>query len=161
MGTAEQADGKGSAVPARDPQQAPRLQLREIYKAFGETTVLHGVDLEVQSGEIHGIVGQNGAGKSTLMNLLGGSYGNYRGAILIDGQHVEPGTPRGALALGVTVVHQEFSLVPTMTVAENIVLGGEANRGFRRKEVIKAAWTVIEALGMDQELSRSKTGWAR
>lgn len=150
--TEEVSFSEAGAVSTPEFPPVPRLQLLNIRKAFGESVVLSNVDLEVRAGEIHGIVGQNGAGKSTLMRLLGGSYSEFSGTIMIDGRRVEPGTPRGALAAGVAVIYQEFSLVPSMTVAENIMLGVETGMVYRRKGVIEAAREVAERVGLAGDL---------
>lgn len=102
-----------------------RLRMSRIGKSFGPATVLHDVDLELMPGEVHGLVGQNGAGKSTLMKVLGGVYPDHSGTVEIDGTLHRLASPRAALAAGVAVIYQELSLIPSMTVAENITLGIE------------------------------------
>jgi ABC-type sugar transport system ATPase subunit len=98
----------------------------QISKSFLGTQAVRGVDLDVNAGEIHALVGENGAGKSTLMRVLAGSYSDYSGDILIDGVSERIEAPRRARQLGVALVHQELSLVPELSVAENIFLGREA-----------------------------------
>ncbi len=112
-----------STPPDGDP--APVLELRDIRKSFNRVEVLHGVDLVARPGEIHGLVGANGAGKSTLMKILNGVYPADSGEIVIDGSRVMYGDPAGARAHGIAMVFQEFSLVPTMTVAQNLFLTRE------------------------------------
>lgn len=99
-----------------------------IRKAFAGIEVLHGVDLEVAPGEIHGLVGHNGAGKSTLMRVLAGVYADYEGSVRLAGSELRLHTPKQALAYGIAVVHQDFSLVPDLDVAHNIALGREPTR---------------------------------
>lgn len=137
------------AVEAGSSSAIPRLAMRGISKSFGGMPVLRDVDMEVAPGEVHGLVGQNGAGKSTLTRILAGSYQNYRGSIWIDGESVVMRSPREALKHGVAVIYQELSLVDTMTVAENIVLGAEPgtvrlNRGAIRTD----ARRLLENVGM-------------
>ena len=96
-----------------------------VRKAFGGVEVLHGVDFDLRRGEVHALVGENGAGKSTLMKILCGVHTEYAGEIFLDGRRVRFGSPRDAEAAGVAAIHQELSLVPDMTVAENIYLGAE------------------------------------
>ena len=84
-----------------------------------------GVDLELRQGEIHALLGENGAGKTTLMCLLGGLYRPDEGVIEIAGKSVHFHGPRDAMAASVGMVHQHFMLVPTLTVAENVLLGAE------------------------------------
>jgi len=96
-----------------------------IGKRFGAVQANRAVDLRVQAGTVHGIVGENGAGKSTLMSILYGFYQADEGQIEIDGQPVRIRDSREAMALGIGMVHQHFMLVPNFTVAENVVLGAE------------------------------------
>lgn len=118
----------GPTVTARptDPgPPVPVLAMREIRKAFDGVEVLHAVSLVVQAGEVHGLVGANGAGKSTLMKILNGVYRADSGHIVIDGREAVYPDPIGARAHGIAMVYQEFSLISTMTVAQNIFLARE------------------------------------
>src|SRR5689334_2141657 len=105
------------------------ISLRGIEKAFGPVMANRGADLDVATGEIHALVGENGAGKSTLMRVLSGMYGADAGTMLVNGRDVTGWATTDAIAAGVGVVHQHFMLVPTLTVAENVVLGSELTRG--------------------------------
>ena len=102
---------------------APVLEMRGIRKAFPGVVALDGVDLTLQAGAVHMLLGENGAGKSTLMKILGGAYAKDAGEIRINGRAVEIRSPRDALALGIRVIYQELNLVPHLSVAENIFLG--------------------------------------
>ena len=104
--------------------------MRSITKRFPGVVALDRVDFTVRRGEIHSLIGQNGAGKSTLMNILSGVYPADAGEILIDGELVVIGHPRDALRLGIGTVYQELSLLPNLSVADNIFLGREAGNGF-------------------------------
>jgi ribose transport system ATP-binding protein len=99
------------------------LVMRGIRKSFDVTEALRGVDFRAQRGEVHAIVGENGAGKSTLMKILAGAIPRDAGEILVDGLPADVSTPLTAHRLGIRAVYQEFSLVPHLTVAENILLG--------------------------------------
>ena len=101
------------------------LQLRNITKRFGGVLANDHVNITVDPGTIHAIVGENGAGKSTAMRIAYGFYTADSGEIVIDGQPQAIHRPLDAIALGIGMVHQHFMLVDTMTVAENIVLGAE------------------------------------
>jgi len=101
------------------------LEMRNIRKSFSGVQVLRGVDFSLEAGEIHALVGHNGAGKSTLMKVLGGNYADYEGEIRLAGEDIRLATPRDALQRGVAIIYQDFSLVPDLTVAENIALGRE------------------------------------
>src|SRR5437660_12724618 len=101
------------------------LELRNITKRFGDVLANDKVNIVVQPGTIHAIVGENGAGKSTIMRIAYGFYKADSGEIFVDGKKQEINNPADAIALGIGMVHQHFMLVDTMTVAENIVLGAE------------------------------------
>src|SRR4051812_23896123 len=106
----------------------PVLSMEGITKRFFATTVLDDVSLTCHSGEVHAIVGANGAGKSTLMKVLGGVYPPDGGQLLLDGRQVRFRDPHQALAHGISVIHQEFTLLPERCVADNILLGREPRR---------------------------------
>lgn len=99
---------------------SPLLEVHQISKAFPGTQALSSVDFELLPGEVHALIGENGAGKSTLMHILSGVLTPDSGEILLDGQPVEINTPRRAQDLGIGMVFQELSLVPSLSIAENI-----------------------------------------
>ena len=101
----------------------PILEMKGITKRFPNVVASDHVDLELYPGEVLALLGENGAGKSTLMNVLAGMYRADEGEIFIKGKRVEIDSPRDAMLLGIGMVHQNFMLVDTMTVAENIILG--------------------------------------
>jgi len=105
-----------------------KLELRGITKRFGPLVANDHIDLTVEPGEIHALLGENGAGKSTLMNVLYGMYSPDAGQILIDDVPVTFAGPGDAIAAGIGMVHQHFMLVPVFTVAENVMLGHEDTR---------------------------------
>ncbi len=105
------------------------IELRNITKRFGDVLANDKINIKVEPGTIHAIVGENGAGKSTVMRIAYGFYKADAGEILVEGQVREINTPHDAIALGIGMVHQHFMLVDTMTVAENIVLGAEPGSG--------------------------------
>jgi simple sugar transport system ATP-binding protein len=104
------------------------LSLAGIAKSFGEKAALSHVDLDVRRGEVHVICGENGAGKSTLMNILAGIHQPNAGSIVLNGKTVMIADPIAASRLGIGMVHQHFTLVPSMTVAENLFLGRQPRR---------------------------------
>jgi ABC-type uncharacterized transport system ATPase subunit len=105
-----------------------KLELAGITKRFGALVANDGIDLTVEPGEIHCLLGENGAGKSTLMNVLFGLLHADSGEIRIDGKPVRFADPGDAIAQGIGMVHQHFMLVPVFSVAENVVLGFEPTR---------------------------------
>lgn len=102
---------------------ATAIEMRGITKAFGDTVANNSVDFTARKGEIHVLLGENGAGKTTLMNILFGHILPDAGVILVDGEEVEISAPNDAIAHGIGMVHQHFSLVPSFTVAENVMMG--------------------------------------
>ena len=106
-----------------------KLELRGITKRFGSLTANDSIDLVIEPGEIHALLGENGAGKSTLMNVLYGLYQPDAGQILVNGEPLELKGPGDAMAAGIGMVHQHFMLIPVFTVAENVELGHERTRG--------------------------------
>jgi ABC-type uncharacterized transport system ATPase subunit len=106
-----------------------QLEIRGLTKRFGSFTANDHIDLTVEPGEIHCLLGENGAGKSTLMNMLYGLLEPTEGEILADGEPLTCNSPSDAIAAGIGMVHQHFMLVPVFTVAENVMLGREETRG--------------------------------
>ncbi|HTD62667.1 MAG TPA: ATP-binding cassette domain-containing protein, partial [Gemmatimonadaceae bacterium] len=109
-----------------------------IVVRFGGVAALSGVDLTLSAGSVHALCGENGAGKSTLMKVLAGSVTPDEGSVAIDGQPVTFGSPRDALAAGIRMVHQELSLVPALSVTENVLLGAESPRKTMRQRALAA-----------------------
>jgi len=130
------------------------LSMVKISKVFPGVKALQEVSLELQSGEVHVLLGENGAGKSTLMKILAGIYQPDEGHILIDGKPVSLKSPREAQRAGISMIHQELNLVPYQSVAENILLGREPR--FRRapflidrREVRRQASLLLESVGLE------------
>src|SRR5215212_9707363 len=107
------------------PPAAPVLRMEGIVKRFAGVTALAGVDVALARGEVHALVGENGAGKSTLVKIMTGAYHRDGGAMWVDGEPANFGTPAEAQAAGVVAVHQEIHLLTHRTVAENIYLARE------------------------------------
>lgn len=129
----------------------PRVELRNISKRFGGVSALDHVTLKVDPGEIHALLGENGAGKSTLMKILSGAYTKDEGEIFIDGQLVHIRNTHDSKGLGIGIIYQEFSLVPALTVAENVFLNQIRAYGvwLKRSRMIKEAESLIEGLGFN------------
>jgi len=120
------------------------LRALGVAKRFGAVQANRDASLEVRQGEIHALVGENGAGKSTLMRMLAGMYPPDAGRLEVNGRDVTGWSTRQAIAAGVGMVHQHFMLVPTLTVAENLVLGQELTKGVQLDRV--AADAAVRAL---------------
>ncbi|HRX35744.1 MAG TPA: sugar ABC transporter ATP-binding protein [Aestuariivirga sp.] len=130
----------------------PLLELEHVSKHFGGVMALNDVDFTLLPGEIHGLVGENGAGKSTTMKIIAGVHTDYDGTMKIRGQSVRLRSARDALANSIGMVHQELSIVPELTVAENVFLGnqpltslGTVDWGRMNRE----AKTLIASLGLN------------
>ena len=108
------------------------LEMKNITKIFPGVKALDNVNLQVEEGEIHALVGENGAGKSTLMNVLSGIYphGTYEGDIIYDGKVCQFSNIKDSERLGIVIIHQELALVPEMTIGENMYLGNERGHKF-------------------------------
>ena len=122
----------------------PAVSMRGIVKRFDAVAALKGVDFELRPGEIHGLLGENGAGKTTLMNILYGLTEPDAGTIAVHGEPVRLRSPQDAIAHGIGMVHQHFMLVPTLTVAENMLLSERGGVLVRRRRLREAAARIRE-----------------
>ena len=114
------------------------LEVRGVSKSFPGVQALADMHLELRAGEVLGLVGENGAGKSTLMKLLSGAYTADEGEFFLNGEPYEPTSPKHALELGISIIHQEFNLMPDLTVAQNIFIGREPGRVFTSERRLNA-----------------------
>jgi rhamnose transport system ATP-binding protein len=130
----------------------PLFKAQGISKRFGAIAALRNVDLDVDGGSVHALLGHNGAGKSTLMNVLSGVYTPDSGDLFLSGEKVSFSSPRGALDRGITMVHQELSIVPDLDVGENIFLGREPLRAANLidwKELYRRTEKLLAELKLD------------
>ncbi|MGH7158784.1 MAG: sugar ABC transporter ATP-binding protein [Acetobacteraceae bacterium] len=130
----------------------PLLELRGISKSFGGVAALREVDFTLEEGEIHGLVGENGAGKSTMMKIIAGVHAAYEGRMQLAGRPVSFASARDARDSGIGMVHQELSLVPQLTVAENVFLGAQPLTRFGVIDwprMRRDAARELESLGID------------
>jgi ABC-type uncharacterized transport system ATPase subunit len=128
-----------------------KLEIKGLTKRFGSFTANDAIDLVVEPGEIHALLGENGAGKSTLMNMLYGLLDPDAGEVLLDGVPVTFKTPGDAIRAGIGMVHQHFMLIPVFTVAENVMLGREQTRGLGvldRGKAVELVRTLSERYGL-------------
>jgi len=114
--------------------RTPLLSIRGVTKRFGTLVANDNISLELAAGEIVALLGENGAGKTTLMNILFGHYVADEGSIEIAGERLPPGSPDAAIARGVGMVHQHFTLAENLTVLDNITLGTEPLFALRRRD---------------------------
>lgn len=131
--------------------------MKDISKAFSGTPVLTQVQLELRAGEVHILAGENGAGKSTLIKILAGVHTDFDGAIELLGQSVQFRNPHEAAQHGISVIHQELSLIPSMSVADNIYLGREPTgplRWMRFGVQRSGCRDLLDRLGLDVEVNR-------
>ncbi|MGJ4944396.1 sugar ABC transporter ATP-binding protein [Bradyrhizobium sp. HKCCYLS1011] len=132
----------------------PLLELQDITKSFGGVTALRGVDFTLLPGEIHGLVGENGAGKSTLMKIIAGVHPEFSGRFLLDGRDVHFRSARDARAAGIAMVHQELSVAPDLTVAENVFFGTQPTNRFglvQWRRMARDAAEQLKKLGIDAD----------
>ena len=143
-------------------ENAPLLKLENIGKEYYGNRVLSDISFEINSGEIIGLVGENGAGKSTLLNILFGmpvinSTGGYEGNLYLDGKKINFTSPNQALAAGIGMVHQEFSLIPGFTATENILLNREVLNGSLMSYVFSERVSTLDRDEMRQRASKAIT----
>ena len=140
------------------PQQPAALRMEAIVKDFPGVRALDRVDFDVRAGEVHALIGENGAGKSTLMNVLAGRFADYEGSIELFGEKVRLTSPRQALGLGIGVIYQELSVLPNLTVAENLMLGheppGRLPGTLDRGALVAQAGAVLDELRFDLPLDQ-------
>ena len=138
---------------SRTPAGAlPLLELRGLSKRFGGVLALDNVDFDLRRGEIHALLGENGAGKSTLIKVLGGIHLPEAGSLWIDGNRAHVRSVADADRYGIRIIHQELSLVPNLSVAENIYLAREPSRWglIRRRAMFRQAEELVRRLGLPE-----------
>jgi len=126
------------------------LQMLGVSKRYPGTLAVDGVDLTVNAGEVHALVGENGAGKSTLMKMIAGAFDDYTGRILINGKEVSLYSPAAAKAVGIQMIHQELSLAPALSIAENVLAGRLPRRGplLDRRAMMAEARRCLARMGL-------------
>jgi len=135
----------------------PILELQNISKSFRTIQALDRVDFDLYPGEVHALVGENGAGKSTLMRILAGIYTEYDGTYILDGKPTRFHTPAEALAHGIGMIHQELSVIPELSVAENLFLGRQPTTRLHTvdwRSMFRAAEEELHKLGFDLDVRK-------
>ena len=136
--TAAEEDAASNSNANAGSVGAHLLELRDLTKAFGATVALRDINLKLDAGQFHALLGENGAGKSTLIKILAGIHRPSRGEMLFEGERIEAPTPALLRSLGLHIVHQDSSILPGLTVAQNFALGQEPTAAFgfiRRRSV--------------------------
>ena len=133
------------------------MEMKEITKTFPGVKALDHVNLQVEEGEIHALVGENGAGKSTLMNILSGvyPYGSYEGEIIYDGKRCEFQKIKDSEQKGIVIIHQELALIPYMTIGENMFLGNERGSRYNLNwnATFRQAEELLKRVGLSESVS--------
>ncbi len=139
------------ASPASDDMREPLLEVRNITKRFPGVVALNDVSVKFLPGEVHAVVGENGAGKSTLMKIMAGAYKSDEGDIILQGKKVVFAHPVEAQKMGVSIMYQEFNLLPERTVAQNIFLGREPSKFgvININQMNSNAEAVLKEMGVD------------
>lgn len=130
-------------------QQKIAIEMKNISKTFGQLKANDNINLTVETGEVHALLGENGAGKSTLMNMLSGIYMPDDGIISIFGQTVSFTSPGDSIAMGIGMIHQHFKLVDVMTAAQNIIIGQPAEFFLKEKLLSKKIKDLSDQYGLD------------
>ncbi len=132
------------------------LRVVNLSKEFYGNRVLDSVNITLKKGEVFGIIGENGAGKSTFMKILSGIYTPSQGEIYLEGKKVEIKDPLTAKKLGITLIPQEFNLVETLTVFENIFLGDEISHKIllNKKEMKKRSKDILKSLNVELDIEQ-------
>ncbi|MDR1481156.1 MAG: sugar ABC transporter ATP-binding protein [Synergistaceae bacterium] len=128
------------------------VEMRRITKRFGDVMVLDDVHFDLRRGEVHALIGENGAGKSTMIKILAGVHGADKGEVFVAGAPVRFENVRDSMNMGISVIYQELSLAPTMTVAENIYLGQMPRTSFGLiddEKMIREAYSLLKRFGLD------------
>jgi ABC-type sugar transport system ATPase subunit len=137
-------------MSGQNERVTPRLSLRNVSKSFGNVRALDNVSFDVHPGEVHVLAGENGAGKSTLIKILSGVHGDYEGDVVVDGDVRRFASPVAATSAGIATIHQELSLVGSLSVADNLLFGspGRALSLVRRRSARERAATLLSTFGL-------------
>ncbi|MGH3493050.1 MAG: sugar ABC transporter ATP-binding protein [Sciscionella sp.] len=144
-----------------EPAAGPLLEVRDVSKSFGPVLAVQKVSFALRPGEAHALLGENGAGKSTIVKMLGGVHRPDSGALVVDGEAVDFGGTADAQAAGVSIIYQEPSLFPDLTVAENIFIGRQpltSGRRVDRSAMVRQASDIFARLGVHLDPRRPANG---
>lgn len=143
-------------------ETVPLLEARGLTKIFPSTIALSEVNFTLHAGDVHVLVGENGAGKSTLIKLITGVYRKDAGTILLEGNEIDPRSPRHAQELGISTVYQEVNLIPTMSVAENIFLGRQPMSFgmINMRATTRQAKQLLSDFGLDIDVTQNLSAYS-
>jgi len=143
-------------------EKKPIVEMKDIGKSFGKVRVLGNVNFDIYPGEVHVLAGENGAGKSTLIKILSGVHADYEGVICMEGKEIHPKSPSEANNLGISVIHQELSVIQPLSVTENLFIGRNKTKcGFvLKKEQEKAAKKALLDIGIDIDVTKAAEYYA-
>ena len=127
------------------------VEMKSIYKSFGNLLANEDVNLSVKKGEVHAILGENGAGKSTLMNMLSGIYKPDKGEIFLRGERVSFTSPKDSIRHGIGMIHQHFKLIDVMSAKENVIIGQPSDFLLKGKDISKRIKDISDNYGLDVE----------
>ena len=127
------------------------VEMKSIYKSFGNLLANEDVNLSVKKGEVHAILGENGAGKSTLMNMLSGIYKPDKGEIFLRGERVSFSSPKDSIRHGIGMIHQHFKLIDVMSAKENVIIGQPSDFLLKGKDISKRIKDISDNYGLDVE----------
>ena len=149
-------DTTNAVVASRGSAEEAGLVVRNVSKRFGATQALHHIDLDVRPGEVVALLGENGAGTSTLSNIIAGVFPSDTGSMTWQGSPYAPRSPGDALAVGISLIHQEMRLLPDLSIAENVFVGRQLVKGGRldRAEMNRRAQEQLQRLGLDVSPTR-------
>lgn len=139
-----------------DQQTVPIVQMKNIGKKFGSVRVLENIQFDIYPGEVHILAGENGAGKSTLIKILAGIHTAFEGEIWFEGKKIHPTSPTDANKIGISVIHQELSVIPCLTVVDNLFMGRNKTRvGFvQDQEQAESAKKLLQNVGIEVDVRK-------
>ena len=148
-------------MPEQSDKAQPLLQMKDIYKSFGQVRVLRGIDFDISPGEVVGLCGDNGAGKSTLIKIISGYHKASKGEIFLKGKKVNIKSPHESRALGIETVYQDQALAPQLSIARNIFMGREPTTVMGlmdRKAMATQSMEAMTSLGLKIESTDTLVG---
>lgn len=142
-------NNKPRVIKGDDMNNTAIIQIENLTKTFGQVVANKDINLSVNKGEIHALLGENGAGKSTLMNMLSGIYSPDSGSIFVHGKPVRFSSPKDSIHMGIGMIHQHFKLVEVLTAKENIIAGQKGNFFVNKKKLSQNIKEITQKFGLE------------